>query len=288
VNFTAAQIKAGRRWAYVTMLAMLALSVAGNLAHTYHINPEPSIRALVYAVMWPLMVWAGVELFVRLPWQAILTHRLVRWVGILLVAAIAALVSYRHLRGLLLADGEEWTVYVFGPLAVDGLMLMSTLGLLLTRSLKGTDEEQDPTVYIREQHQQVLDAMNGEMSRLRRELEARDALTEIRVEPVPASQEVQEHTLKLSEVLPAPVSAPPAIPGLSLGPIQRLPGWTVPQSNVPVKRSGAPRKAWDEARARELLLGGASKAQVAEEVDVHPKTVQRLRTKMIQAGELTA
>lgn len=129
----------GRRIAYVTMLAMLSLSIAGNVSHTYHLDPTPGIRSLVYAVAWPVMVWLGVELFVRVPWQAKASHHLVRWVGILLVAAIAALVSYRHLRGLLKADSEEWTVYTFGPLAVDGLMLMATLALLLTRSLPQAD-----------------------------------------------------------------------------------------------------------------------------------------------------
>jgi hypothetical protein len=59
----------------------------------------------------------------------------VRWVGITLVASIAGLVSYRHLRGLLKADNEEWIVYTVGPLAIDGLMLMATLALLLTRKL---------------------------------------------------------------------------------------------------------------------------------------------------------
>lgn len=129
------QTRSGRGWAYFTMLLMLALSVAGNVAHTKHINPDPSIRQLVYAVAWPLMVWLGVELFVRVQWRDQLTDKLVRWVGITLVSSIAALVSYRHLRGLLIADNEEWTVYTFGPLAVDGLMLMATLALLLTRRL---------------------------------------------------------------------------------------------------------------------------------------------------------
>jgi hypothetical protein len=125
----------GRGWAYATMLIMLALSVAGNIAHTYHLDATPSVRTVVYGIAWPLMVWAGVELFVRVPWQDKISHKLVRWVGILLVASIAALVSYRHLRGLLVADGEEAIVHNMGPLAIDGLMLMSTLALLLTRKV---------------------------------------------------------------------------------------------------------------------------------------------------------
>lgn len=136
----------GRFIAYVTMIAMLVLSIAGNIAHTFHLNPNPGGRELVYAIMWPVMVWLGVEMFVRVPWRDVLTHKLVRWVGILLVAAIAALVSYRHLRGLLLADGEEWTVYTFGPLAVDGLMLMATLALLLTRKVPVLPAPEVPSV----------------------------------------------------------------------------------------------------------------------------------------------
>ncbi len=301
MTFTAKQIKTGRRWAYITMLAMLALSVAGNLAHTYHINPDPSARALVYAIMWPLMVWAGVELFVRLPWQAILTHRLVRWVGILLVAAIAALVSYRHLRGLLVADGEEWTVYTFGPLAVDGLMLMSTLGLLLTRSLKGTDEDQ--AELEQESSTWLLDRVNE----LETQLAARDAFLEIQARPTNSQTlELQmagrglrvqqedlvdvpqtEDTLKLADVLPAPVSAPPAMPGLSLGEPRKLEGWTPPQP-----LTAAPKRtrtaAWDETKARELILQGMPKADVAEAVGTSPKTIQRLRARMAAAGELKA
>jgi len=118
------------------MLAMLGLSIAGNVAHTAHINTDPSARQYVYAIMWPVMVWLGVEMFVRVPWQpGKAAHWLVRWVGITLVAFIAGLVSYRHLRGLLIADGEDSIVYNVGPLAVDGLMLMATLALLLTRKL---------------------------------------------------------------------------------------------------------------------------------------------------------
>lgn len=292
MTFTAAQIKTGRRWAYVTMLAMLALSVAGNLAHTYHINPDPSARALTYAVMWPLMVWAGVELFVRLPWQAILTHRLVRWVGILLVAAIAALVSYRHLRGLLLADGEEWTVYTFGPLAVDGLMLMSTLGLLLTRSLKGWDE--DGQAEAPNLEQDLVESSRKLVALIHEQEREIEALTS-QLPAVPASREVEMHsittgngkteTYSLADLLPVPVSPAPAIPGLALGPVQPLPGWTppVPVTDKPARKS---RKTWDEGKAREMLLAGSTKAEVATAVGVDAKTIQRLRGRMIAAGEL--
>jgi hypothetical protein len=57
---------------------------------------------------------------------------LLRWAGMLPVAFVAALVSYRHLSGLLAYYGEESIVCVIGPLAVDGLMVMATGAILAT------------------------------------------------------------------------------------------------------------------------------------------------------------
>lgn len=298
MTFTPAQIRTGRRWAYVTMLAMLTLSVAGNISHTLHVNPDPSIRALVYAVAWPVMVWAGVELFVRVPWQAVLTHRLVRWVGILLVAAIAGLVSYRHLRGLLIADGEEWTVYTFGPLAVDGLMLMSTLALLLTRSL-GKDLDEAPAT----QDTTQVDMLLARIDALTAQVEASKVAPAIEPTPavqLPAGYEIRdglpanvqdEPTLTLAELTtPAPAPAPAPMPTMDIKP---LPGWTAPAaqdvrpvSTPPATRTRKVTRDWDEAKARALLLEGRTKQDVADAVGTSPKTIQRLRGRMVAAGEL--
>jgi hypothetical protein len=235
--------RSGRRWAYATMLAMLTLSIAGNVAHTQHIDADPGVRALTYAVMWPLMVWAGVELFVRVPWRNLLTHRLVRWVGILLVSSIAALVSYRHLRGLLLADGEEWTVYTFGPLAVDGLMLMSTLALLLTRP------------------QGVHAAVGSEVLDV-------DAILE-------------RHGVTAQE-LPVPVSAPPAPAAQSALPEYATAerGWTTAEERAEERvtrtRAGSGEL---EQKVRELLADPELKAGAAESSTVrrYAKVARTLR-----------
>lgn len=303
------QIRTGRRWAYVTMLTMLSLSVAGNIAHTVHVNPNPSVRALVYAVAWPVMVWAAVELFVRVPWQAILTHRLVRWVGILLVAAIAGLVSYRHLRGLLIADGEEWTVYTFGPLAVDGLMLMSTLALLLTRAL-GEAPRKVPILAEPAHLMRRIAELEGELTERERMLAAKSAAPQI-ADAVAGDWnrgDGTETTLSLADVLPAPKPRPawevtepadltraPSMYPFPMGPAAPLAGWTAAalktEEPQPVKSSGstrARRTDWDEELARKLLLAGATKADVARQAGTSEKTIQRLRGRMVKAGELTA
>lgn len=180
--------RSGRGWAYFTMLAMLAVSVAGNISHTLHINPDPSMRQLVYAVFWPFGVWLAVEMFVRVQWQDTITHLLVRWAGMMLPASIAALVSYRHLRGLLKADSEEWIVYTFGPLAIDGLMLMATLALLLTRKLPVPDGPIVPVSQIVQEFGEARETLEEELARI--------TLADMLPQPIEAS------------VSPAPAPAP--------------------------------------------------------------------------------
>jgi hypothetical protein len=74
----------------------------------------------------------AVEIFARVTWPDGPWWRLVRWGGLLPVALLAAFVSYRHLSGLLAHYGEDPLVQHFGPLAVDGLMVMATGALLAT------------------------------------------------------------------------------------------------------------------------------------------------------------
>src|SRR5207247_7445260 len=87
-------------------------------------RPEPG--AVVGAVVWPIFLFVAVEIFARVNWPRGFTWVLVRWVGLLPVAGLAALVSYRHLSGLLAHYGEEPIIYYAGPLAVAGLMLVAT------------------------------------------------------------------------------------------------------------------------------------------------------------------
>ena len=285
----AKHIRSGRRWAYVTLFTMLALSIAGNVAHVVHLDPSPSLLSIIRAVVWPLGLFLGVEMFMRVPWEAKASHRLVRWGGILFTAAIAAFVSYRHLRGLMLADGEEQVVAAFGPLAIDGLMLMATLGLLLTRP---QDTE--------EQEQVDMAPLLARIDALTQQVEARDALPltpaqKFAMDVQRAGRELRgtgngktEPMLALADILPKPVSpAAPAAPvGLAakLGDPQPLPGWTP----APAKAKRTRAAKWDQDKARTMLLKGRTKADVAEAVNVDPKTIQRLRAKMIAAGELAA
>ena len=128
----------GRRWAYLGTALGGIVSIAANIAHSY-VPPHgvtaewsPRAGAVVGAVFWPVALFVATEILTRVAWPTGGRWQLVKWLGMLPVAAVAALVSYRHLSGLLAFYGEEPVVCVLGPLAVDGLMVMATGAILAT------------------------------------------------------------------------------------------------------------------------------------------------------------
>ncbi|MFC0005514.1 DUF2637 domain-containing protein [Micromonospora siamensis] len=127
-----------RGWAYLGLILGGLVSVAANIAHSFIAPPNapagwtPEPGAVVSAIVWPLFLFIAIEILARTPWPTGPGWRLLRWVGLPPVALVAAFVSYRHLSGLLDHYNEETLVVWFGPLAVDGLMLMATTALLAT------------------------------------------------------------------------------------------------------------------------------------------------------------
>lgn len=129
-----------RGWSYLGLILGGLVSVAANIAHSFIApknapadwTPEPG--AVVSAVVWPLFLFIAIEILARTPWPTGWGWNVLRWVGLPPVALVAAFVSYRHLSGLLDHYNEETLVVWFGPLAVDGLMLMATAALLATKN----------------------------------------------------------------------------------------------------------------------------------------------------------
>jgi hypothetical protein len=114
------------------------VSVAANVAHSY-VPPAgvlagwaPQPGAVAAAVVWPVFLFVAVEILARVDWRRAGRWAPVRYAGLLPVALVAAGVSYRHLSGLLAFYGEDRPIAAFGPLAVDGLMVMATGALIAT------------------------------------------------------------------------------------------------------------------------------------------------------------
>jgi len=126
----------GRAWAYLGAVLGGSVSVAANIAHCY-IPPKgapsgwtPQTGAVALSALWPVMVLVAVEILGRVAWPAGWRWWVLRWGGLTPVTAVAAVVSYRHLSGLLASYGEDAVVAVIGPLAIDGLMVISSAALL--------------------------------------------------------------------------------------------------------------------------------------------------------------
>lgn len=132
------QLPAGRAWAYVGAGLGAGVSVAANVAHSYVPPPgaplgwEPHTGSVGLSAFWPVAVLVAVEILARVPWPAGARWVLVRWAGLVPVAVVAAVVSYRHLSALLAWYGDDPLTAALGPLAVDGLMVMATAALIAT------------------------------------------------------------------------------------------------------------------------------------------------------------
>ena len=126
----------GVGWAYAGVLLGGAVSVAANVAHSF-VPPagvpsgwHPMRGAVLSAVFWPVSLFVALEILSRTTWPAGILWRVIRLGGLLPVAVVAAVVSYRHLSGLIRYYGEDGLTATFGPLAVDGLMVVASAALL--------------------------------------------------------------------------------------------------------------------------------------------------------------
>lgn len=134
----------GRAWAYLGATLGGVGSIAANIAHSY-IPPThaptgwtPPAGAVVSSVFWPLGLFVAIEILTRIPWPTGRRWTMLRYGGLLPVALVAAVVSYRHLSGLLAHYGENSLTVIIGPLAVDGLMVMATSALMATAHTTAT------------------------------------------------------------------------------------------------------------------------------------------------------
>jgi hypothetical protein len=153
--------RSGRRWAYAGAILGGTMSTAANVAHSY-VPPggvtgpwHPMAGAVISAVFWPVALFVAAEILARMRWPDGWRWLLVRLLGLLPVALVAALVSYRHMAGLLRYYREDSLTATLGPLAVDGLMTMATAALMASARHQPADPTTDlsaPTTVPRPVH----------------------------------------------------------------------------------------------------------------------------------------
>jgi len=125
----------GKAWATAAFAVGISTSVACNVAHTYlppvgAANWHPYPGAIAMAAFWPVALLLAIEVIARVGWPHGKWWAVVRYGGLTTVAAIAALLSYKHMSALMSYYGEDSLSAIIGPLAIDGLMAVSTAALL--------------------------------------------------------------------------------------------------------------------------------------------------------------
>lgn len=231
-------MKNGKLWAYLGAAVGGTVSVAANVAHSF-VPPDrtssswqPHFGAVVLAAFWPLALLLAVEVMARVAWPRELRWMLVRFVGVSPVAVVAAVVSYRHLSGLLDFYGEDGVTVALGPLAVDGLMVIST-GALLALAARVRE-----TAVVQE------------------------------VEPVEV-QEVQHTVLPMTQV-PVTPSDPLTLPAPRADPAAETVALSLPASPAALTLVQDDVVAWikeqlaEGARRAEILRDGVAKFGVSE------------------------
>jgi hypothetical protein len=112
-----------RGWARVGLYGGLLLSLAGNEAHVWG-DGSPGWGPAAASVIWPGLLFVALHISLHMGpgrgWA--------KWVGLGSVAAFSGAVSYWHLSSVLHAWGYGVLSWL-GPLAIDGLMVMSTVVL---------------------------------------------------------------------------------------------------------------------------------------------------------------
>lgn len=124
----------GRLVAWCALLLGGCMSIAANALHVVQvIGPSmggASVPQIVGAAFWPVALILAVEVIARVSWPAGLGYRVIRWGGVGAVAVVAAIVSYRHMHGLLLHWGEDPVTALLGPIGVDGLVSIGAVALM--------------------------------------------------------------------------------------------------------------------------------------------------------------
>lgn len=119
----------GNLVAWLAFTTGAVVSVGANVLHALDGGGAVDFGRVVAAGWAPVALLLVAELVARArqsgPWWIVA----LRWAGTAVVAGVAAIVSYGHMRDLLLSYDESHLVAHLLPLSVDGLLLVASLAL---------------------------------------------------------------------------------------------------------------------------------------------------------------
>lgn len=122
------------------------VSVAGNVIsanirpHGVAMDWRPDIGSQLFAAVWPMALLLSVEIITRWSgqrwsgqaklWEKLTHRRTLALFGVAVVAIGAAVISYQHIRDVLLGWHYPELSASVGPLVIDGLMIVSGFAMM--------------------------------------------------------------------------------------------------------------------------------------------------------------
>jgi len=255
--------------ATLTLLGGIAASLSGNLQAINLGNHQPGIGAYVSAIVWPLTLFAVVEVLLHTPWLNNWRDGLTKAVAVGFVGLMAAYISYFHLAHTLSAYGYDVVSRYAGPLAIDAAMVMATLALNRVghaRRALATVDEADQMVAGRVDRLTAMDTLDA--------LDAEDwANLDGLTEDSGVADEAQHYLDRLSTELDP--STTPATPVQAV----RFSSNEVRPDSVPTDAVDY-LTAWKDASLAGLATPSPGQVDtlLATEFGVQPRTVRRWRT----------
>jgi hypothetical protein len=118
--------------AWLALVLGVGASVGANILHTVLVvgGGNGNVPQVIGAAFWPVALVVAIEVMARVRWPRSVGYALIRFAGVGAVAGVAAVVSYKHMAGLLTYWGEDALSAHLGPIAVDGLVTVGALALL--------------------------------------------------------------------------------------------------------------------------------------------------------------
>lgn len=122
--------------AWISFIFGTVVSVAYNVLFAFLPPPgavrgwQPSVWAVVFSAGWPLALLLSVELLARTAQRRNWFAYVIRYGGMTVVALFSAVISYQHIRAVLLDWNYPKLSANVGPFVIDGLMVLAGYAMI--------------------------------------------------------------------------------------------------------------------------------------------------------------